>query len=109
MPPATSLMSHPPVSQLPVFAEDSQKERTLYWEHEGNRAVRKGDYKLVAMHDTPWELYNMTKDRSELKDLSKKMGGKAKELRLLYEAWAKRVGALTWNEVMVTRKKKINK
>ena len=76
-----------------MFAEDSQKERTLYWEHEGNRAVRKGDYKLVAMHDTPWELYNMTKDRSELKDLSKKMGGKAKELRLLYEAWAKRVGA----------------
>ena len=96
-------------SLLPVFAEDSQKERTLYWEHEGNRAVRKGDYKLVAIHDTPWELYNMTKDRSELKDLSKKMGGKAKELRLLYEAWAKRVGALPWNEVMATRNKKINK
>jgi arylsulfatase len=93
-------------SLVPVFAEDSQKERTLYWEHEGNRAVRKGDYKLVAIHDTPWELYNMTKDRSELKDLSKRMGGKAKELRVLYEAWAKRVGALPWNEVMATRKKK---
>jgi arylsulfatase len=96
-------------SLVPVFIEDSQKDRTLYWEHEGNRAVRKGNYKLVAMHDTPWELYNMTEDRSELKDLSKKMGGKAKELRLLYEAWVKRVGALPWNEVMFTRKKKITK
>ena len=96
-------------SLLPVFVRDSKEERTLYWEHEGNRAVRKGNYKLVAMHDAPWELYDMNKDRSELNDLSKKMMGKAKELRLLYEAWAKRVGALSWNEVMVTRKKKIKK
>ena len=93
-------------SLVPVFAKDSEKERTLYWEHEGNRAVRKGDYKLVAMHDTPWELYNMNKDRSELKDLSKSMPGKAKELRLLYETWAKRVGALPWEQVLVTKKKK---
>ena len=92
-------------SLLPVFVMDSKEERTLYWEHEGNRAVRKGNYKLVAMHDNPWELYDMNKDRSELNDLSKKMTGKAKELLLLYEAWAKRVGALPWNEVISTRKK----
>ena len=97
-------------SLLPDFVEDSRKkERILYWEHEGNRAVRKGDHKLVAIHDTPWELYNMTKDRSELKDLSSSMPEKATELRLLYEAWTKRVGALPWNEVMVAKKKKINK
>ncbi len=70
---------------------------------------RKAGYKLVAMHDTTWELYDMAEDRSELNDLSKKMPSKAKELSLLYEAWAKRVGALPWNEVMVTRKKKIKK
>ena len=51
----------------------------------------------------------MTKDRSELKDLSSSMPEKAKELRLLYEAWAERVGALPWNEVMVAKKKKIKK
>ena len=40
-------------SLLPVFTKDSKKDRTLYWEHEGNRAVlAKGNYKLVAMHDT---------------------------------------------------------
>ena len=83
--------------------------RTLYWEHEGNRAVRKGNYKLVAMHDTPWELYDMSQDRSELKDLSETMPTKAKELRLLYENWAKRVGALPWNEVLQTKKRPIEK
>ena len=96
-------------SLLPVFAKDSKKVRTLYWEHEGNRAVRKGNYKLVAMHDTPWELYDMSQDRSELKDLSETMPTKAKELRLLYENWAKRVGALPWNEVLQTKKRPIEK
>ena len=96
-------------SLLPVFAKDSEKVRTLYWEHEGNRAVRKGNYKLVAMHDTPWELYDMSQDRSELKDLSETMPTKAKELRLLYENWAKRVGALPWNEVLQTKKRPIKK
>jgi arylsulfatase len=61
------------------------------------------------MYDTPWELYDMKMDRSELKDLSKGMPGKAKELRLLYEAWAKRVDALPWKEVLEARKKKIAK
>ena len=96
-------------SLLPVFARDSGKVRILYWEHEGNRAVRKGNYKLVAMHDTPWELYDMSQDRSELKDLSETMPTKAKELRLLYENWAKRVGALPWNEVLQTKKRPIKK
>jgi len=90
-------------SLLPVFAKDSKQERTPYWEHEGNRAVRKGNYKLVAIHDTPWELYDMSKDRSELNDLSQTMPEKAKDLRILYEAWAKRVGVLPWNEVKVKK------
>ena len=49
----------------------------------------------------------MTKDRSELKNLAKNMPSKVKELRLLYEAWAKRVGALPWEQVLVTKKKKV--
>ena len=93
-------------SLLPVFAKDQKKERTLFWEHEGNRAVRKGDYKLVAMHNTPWELYDMSKDRSELKDLSSAMSRKAEKLRSDWESWAKRVGAKPWDEVNVKKKKK---
>ena len=90
---------------LPVFTKDSTQPRTLFWEHEGNRAVRHGDYKLVAQHNTPWELYNMRKDRNELHDLSRSMPQKAAELKKLYEAWAHRVGAKPWDEVSVIRKK----
>jgi len=93
-------------SLLPVFAQDQKKERTLFWEHEGNRAVRKGDYKLVAVHNTPWELYDMSKDRSELKDLAGSMPRKATELRSAWEAWAMRVGVLPWDEVNVKKKKR---
>ena len=93
-------------SLLPVFAKDSSKTRTLFWEHEGNRAVRQGDFKLVAKHNTPWELYDMAKDRSELRDLSKAMPQKAAALRKLYKDWARRVGAKPWDEVSVIKKKK---
>ena len=93
-------------SLLPVFTQDQKRERTLFWEHEGNRAVRKGDYKLVAMHNTPWELYDMSKDRSELKDLSSSMPKKTEGLRAAWESWAKRVGAKPWDEVNVKKKKK---
>ena len=104
---ATAIVPMQGTSLAPAFnGKKIGRKKPIYWEHEGNRAVRKGDYKLVAMHDTPWELYDMNKDRSELKDLSKSMPGKANELRLLYEAWAKRVGALPWNEVHVKKKKK---
>lgn len=94
---------------LPVFTRDSPQARTLFWEHEGNRAVRQGDYKLVAQHNTPWELYNMRKDRSELHDLTQSMPQKAAELKRLYEAWAHRVGAKPWDEVSVIKNKKPKK
>jgi hypothetical protein len=48
----------------------------------------------------------MSKDRSELKNLSSAMPKKTKELRTAYEAWAKRVGAKPWDEVNVKKKKK---
>ena len=68
-------------SLLNLFTKDQKQERTLFWEHEGNRAVRKGDYKLVAMHNSPWELYDMSKDRSELKNLASAIPKKSTELR----------------------------
>ena len=96
-------------SLLPIFAKDSSKTRTLFWEHEGNRAVRQGDFKLVAKHNTPWELYDMAKDRSELRDLSKALPQKAAALQKLYQTWARRVGAKPWDEVSKIRIKKPKK
>jgi arylsulfatase A-like enzyme len=53
----------PGKSLLPAFARDgSVHHDALWWEHEGNRAVRVGDWKLVAARDRPWELYDMATD-----------------------------------------------
>jgi arylsulfatase len=70
--------------------------RTLYWEHEGNRAVRDGRWKLVSVHDTPWELHDVDADRSELNDLAAKEPDRVKELAAKYDAWAKRCNVLPW-------------
>jgi len=64
------------------------REKPLCWEHEGNCAVRKENWKLVKKYPGDWELYNMEQDRTELVDLKEKNKPKAEELRKLYERWA---------------------
>jgi arylsulfatase A-like enzyme len=68
----------------------------LFWEHEGNRAVRLGDWKLVAGFGEKWQLYDIAKDRAEMHNLAEKNPEKVEELRGLYEAWAKRCGVEKW-------------
>ena len=59
-------------SLVPAMMGQPIEREAIYWEHEGNRAVRVGDYKLVAKGAKGnWELYNIAKDRSEQHDLSK--------------------------------------
>ena len=58
-------------SLVPVFAGKKLDREAIYWEHEGNRAVRVGKWKLVAKgRKGAWELYDMDADRSELKNLA---------------------------------------
>lgn len=64
------------------------REKPLCWEHEGNCAIRKENWKLVKKYPGDWELYNMEQDRTELEDLKEKNKPKAEELRKLYERWA---------------------
>jgi arylsulfatase len=68
----------------------------LFWEHEGNRAVRVGNWKLVAERDKPWELYDMDADRTETHNLATDHPAKLKELEALYQQWAERVGVQPW-------------
>lgn len=78
-------------SLRPTFYGQPIQREALYWEHEGNRAVRKGDWKLVAKGaNGPWELYNIATDRSELTDLSGIRPEKVAELSALWEAYAQR-------------------
>ncbi|NND98293.1 MAG: sulfatase-like hydrolase/transferase [Pirellulaceae bacterium] len=60
----------------------------VYWEHEGNAAVRWGEWKLVREYKKPWELYDLSTDRTEMNDLSATMPEKRKEMIALWEAWA---------------------
>ncbi len=93
-------------SLLPAF-ENRPIERPegLFWEHEGNRAVRMGQYKLVARHNQPWELYDMAKDRSELHDLASKQPERVERLKAMFEAWAQRTQVLPWKQVNAPRDK----
>ncbi len=68
-------------------------ERTIFWEHFGNKAMRKGNWKIVKeLEDTDWELYNLANDPTETKNLAKESIEKVKTMKLEYEDWAKKVG-----------------
>ncbi|MFM8903908.1 MAG: arylsulfatase, partial [Verrucomicrobiota bacterium] len=66
----------------------------LWWLHEENRAVRVGDFKLVAAKGDPWALYDLSVDRAEQNDLSAKMPEKAKELADLWQKQTDEFSAL---------------
>lgn len=86
-------------SLLPAITGDAPIQRDcLCWEHHGNRAIRKGDWKLVAKGETaPWELYDMKADRTETDDLAEKHPETVKELNDLWWAWARRCDVLPMN------------
>jgi len=71
----------------------------IYWEHEGNRAVRQGKWKLVSRHPGAWELYDIEADRTEMNDLASRQREKAGELAAKWEAWSKKVGVADWEIV----------
>lgn len=80
----------------PAFEGRPVERGPLCWEHEGNRAVRSGSWKLVAGHSEPWQLYNLTEDRTELKDVAAEHAERVKELRAIYEQWARRCDVEDW-------------
>jgi arylsulfatase A-like enzyme len=60
-------------SLVPSFSGGNNERGCIFWEHEGNRALRKGRWKLVAKGVAgPWELYDMVVDRSEQNNLASK-------------------------------------
>lgn len=85
------------VSLAPAFAKESLPDRTIFWEHEGNRAVRRGPWKLVARgREGPWELYNIPKDRTEHDNLAGSEPDRVREMTAEWDAWAKRANVLPW-------------
>src|SRR5205823_3037970 len=81
-------------SLVPAFANRPIARDYLAWEHERNRALRSGKWKLVAVHGKPWELYDLEADRTELHDLAATMPEKVHELAAQWDAWANRTHVL---------------
>jgi arylsulfatase len=75
-------------SLLPVFTRDGAVARDyLWWLHEDNRALRMGDWKIVAAgKDAPWELYDLGTDRGESRNLAEAHPDKLRELATVWEA-----------------------
>ncbi len=84
-------------SLLPAFQNKPLPDRPIFWEHEGNRAMRQGKYKLVAKNpEGKWELYDMDNDRTEMHDLAKAQPKRVSEMSDQWQAWAKRSMVLPW-------------
>ncbi len=76
----------PGKSLVAALKSDVTIERpSLWWLHEENKAIRVGDYKLVAAKNDPWALYDLKTDRAEQNNLATKMPEKAKELADLWQ------------------------
>jgi len=86
-------------SMLPALRGGRVEAGTLYWEHIGNTAVRRGRWKLVREHGLPWELYDIDIDRAELTDLAPRHPDVVAELATAWSAWANRVGVIAWERV----------
>jgi len=76
--------------------EPLNRPQPIFWEHEGNRAIRIGDWKLVSKHPGGWELYNIPADRTEMNDLAAAQPDRVKDMAAQWEAWAQRVGVAPW-------------
>ena len=96
------------ISLVPTFTNQPLQPRSIFWEHEMNKAVRTGKWKLVCTSEmsggrsgrwtsyrsAPWELYDIGKDRTELNDLAGKDPQRVRQMTALWKAWAARVGVM---------------
>lgn len=96
-------------SLMPGIHDESFEREPLFFEHEANRAVIQGKWKLVSKgkrvspFEGPWELYDLSSDRTETINLKEQYPEKAKELTVLWDDWAKEnnvypLNGLGWNE-----------
>ncbi len=89
--------------------------RTIFWEHEGNRAAREGNWKLVSMYNEiheemnrvgtgrrtgHWELYDLAADRTELRNLSAVHPDRVKSMAANHDAWGRELGVRDWESLL---------
>jgi arylsulfatase A-like enzyme len=106
--PETSDGQPPPAapgrSLVPAFARDGTVAHDyLWWEHEGNRALRVGDWKVVAAGKAgPWQLFDLATDRTETRDLASQQPERLRELERLWEQHRDEFYALARRDLKTT-------
>lgn len=109
------IVHSPGKSLTPIFdgGRDEIHTSPIFWEHEGNKAVRLGKYKLVSKwnnkNEYNWELYDIEKDRTETNDLSQQHPDIVNELSNAYSKWAYENNILPWKDIKKMRQQKKNK
>lgn len=96
------------VSLMPALrGQPLKRPAPIFWEHEGNRAVRDGRWKLVSaqrgQESGPWELYDLEADRAETQDQAAAQPAITARLASVWNLWAKRVGVQPWPVRPATR------
>jgi arylsulfatase len=87
-------------SMLPALIAEESASSQLWWEHLGNAAIIRGKWKLVRQYDWDWELYDLSTDRNELKDLSKANPGLVAELTAEWEKLADQYGVIPFRKTL---------
>ena len=87
-------------SLAPSFTSDGTERGPLFWEHEGNAAVRVGKWKLVRNYPAAWELYDLDLDRTEMHDLAAQHPDLMREMSTQYAAWAERCGVIPREKIL---------
>jgi arylsulfatase A-like enzyme len=83
-----------------AFDGDEIERPPMFWEHEGNAAVRIGKWKLVRNHPAAWELYDLQVDRTELHDLAAIYPERVADMAEQYDAWAARCGVIPRERIL---------
>lgn len=90
-------------SLVPVLtgvAKEVNREEPIFWERAGNKAVRRGKWKLVSDYGkNTWELYDVEKDRGETTDLAAEHPEIVRELSFEYQRWAVRNGVVDYETI----------
>ena len=97
---ATNLCPFLGRSFAPVFRGERLGNRSapLFWEHQGNRAIRTENWKLVQNWDHPWNLYDMSADRSETRDVAAARPDTAFQLAAQWDTWASKTYVDPWTD-----------
>ncbi|GAB1415384.1 hypothetical protein MASR2M117_07900 [Paludibacter sp.] len=93
-------------SLIPLLSGEGEwnGERIFFWEHENGKAVRVGDWKLVALRNQGWQLFNLANDYSETNNIAAEYPNKVKELKTLWKEWALGVGLKVPDDIFDTPK-----